>query len=215
MLLVLSSLPAYALPKDDLPSHLLPFAQVAGDNGDYETQYGDWPPAGTYYIVVDITNQIVTAYKTETNEIVRQCLCSTGTTKTPTPLGTFTMPDRPDRRRFTEFPGYPDEDLEYGQYMTKIDDASWFHSILYTELDARTYTVSYSRLGKRASHGCIRLPVPDARWIYFNSAPGTQVIITDQIPRNRKLVKSLALPKAPKTRPKDLSHVPQIFAEEN
>ena len=200
---------ARALPRDDKPSHELPFEQVAGDNGDYDTLPGDWPPAGTYRVLVDVTNQVLTVYRTDDGQVVRQCLCSTGTTKTPTPPGTFQMQGK--RRRFSIFTGY--ESAGYGQYMTKINDKSWFHSIIYKKKDAATYTVSYKNLGTRQSHGCIRLPVPDARWIYFNLAPGSEVTVTGKLPRDKALRESLKLPPVPKVRLKNLSNVPQIFAE--
>ena len=40
-----------------------------------------------------------------------------------------------------------------------------------------TYTNSYSKLGSRGSHGCVRMMVPDARWVYYHIAPGTTVDI--------------------------------------
>lgn len=51
--------------------------------------------APKYYIEVDITNQIVTVYQNgnRTNSgIVRQMICSTGASGTPTPTGTYTLP---------------------------------------------------------------------------------------------------------------------------
>ncbi|HAH78565.1 MAG TPA: L,D-transpeptidase, partial [Ruminococcaceae bacterium] len=33
------------------------------------------------------------------------------------------------------------------------------------------------KLGEPASHGCIRLPVEDAKWIYDNIPEGTKVVI--------------------------------------
>ena len=41
-----------------------------------------------YYIGVDLTNQIVTIYRTEDDVIVRQMLCSSGMNDS-TPTGTF------------------------------------------------------------------------------------------------------------------------------
>jgi len=36
---------------------------------------------------------------------------------------------------------------------------------------------SVSNLGRRASHGCIRLTVDNAKWIYSNCPVGTTVVI--------------------------------------
>jgi lipoprotein-anchoring transpeptidase ErfK/SrfK len=34
------------------------------------------------------------------------------------------------------------------------------------------------KLGSKASHGCIRLALPDAKWIYQNIRVGSRVVIT-------------------------------------
>jgi len=113
-------------------------------------------------------------------------ICSTGTRKTPTPTGKFEMGTA--RNRFAEFETYK----VYGQYWSQIDSSIFFHSILYKKKSAKTYTTSsYRNLGRRASHGCIRLLVPDARWIFYNAAPGTAV----EIIRGRKDAKQAAIKK--------------------
>ena len=38
-------------------------------------------------------------------------------------------------------------------------------------------TVQFNKLGQTASHGCIRLSVGDAKWIYDNCALGTKVTV--------------------------------------
>ena len=43
----------------------------------------------------------------------------------------------------------------------------------------RLNKTSVRKLGRRASHGCIRLTVEDAKWIYDNCPAGTTVIIQD------------------------------------
>ena len=64
----------------------------------------------------------------------------------------------------------------YAQYQVRIKGSILFHSILYDKKDLKTLkTSSYNNLGKRASHGCIRLLPEDARWIYENCSPGTEV----------------------------------------
>ena len=38
---------------------------------------------------------------------------------------------------------------------------------------------SESNLGRKASHGCIRLKIDDAKWIYDNCPYGTTVVIQE------------------------------------
>lgn len=52
-------------------------------------------------------------------------------------------------------------------------------------------TKSYRALGSRASHGCIRLLVHDAKWIYDNVEEGTVVTITENLPYDPELTQSL------------------------
>jgi peptidoglycan hydrolase-like protein with peptidoglycan-binding domain len=58
-------------------------------------------------------------------------------------------------------------------------------------------TASYKALGNRASHGCIRLSVPDAKWIYDNVGAGTVVTITNSLPVDKELKEALKLPASP------------------
>ena len=66
-------------------------------------------------------------------------------------------------------------DGRYGQYWTQIRRAIYFHTMLYSAKDASTYLEdTFLEFGKKASHGCIRLCVPDARWMWYHIAPGTK-----------------------------------------
>jgi hypothetical protein len=69
----------------------------------------------------------------------------------------------------------------WGQYATRIVGGILFHSVYYYENGdpASLATKQYNKLGTAASHGCIRLTVGDAKWIYDNCASGTTVIIYD------------------------------------
>ena len=50
--------------------------------------------------------------------------------------------------------------------------------MLYDEPDTSTLRYgSVWALGQKASHGCIRLRVEDAKWIYQNCESGTVVVI--------------------------------------
>jgi murein L,D-transpeptidase YcbB/YkuD len=53
---------------------------------------------------------------------------------------------------------------------------------------------SYKKLGQRASHGCIRLAVWDAKWIYDNVGAGTVVSIVEGMDPDPELRDALKLP---------------------
>lgn len=159
------------------------------------------PPADTYKLVIDEYWQIATVYARDENGAytvpVRYMIVSTGDYDTPTPKGTFSMGGR-----FVRF-GYFSLGV-YGQYWRQISGAIYTHSVLYLRRDANSYTGSYSRLGRRGSHGCVRLPVPDARWIYYNLAPGAACDIIRGDPRDETAaaVKAqLVLAARPSSRP--------------
>lgn len=134
-------------------------------------------PAPTKYtLMVDVTNQLVRAYTYDENGeytvLVREMICSTGTSKNPTPLGTTIMPKK--RARWGYFPTWD----SHAQYLTRIDSANAFHSVLYTAADESTLSVkSFEALGSPASHGCVRLYVSDAKWIYDNCGEGTIITV--------------------------------------
>ncbi len=46
-------------------------------------------------------------------------------------------------------------------------------------------------LGSKVSHGCVRLYVEDAKWLYYYACPGTTVNISATEPSNRDLRKAL------------------------
>ncbi len=68
----------------------------------------------------------------------------------------------------------------WGQYSTRIDGGMLFHSVYYYDDNpASLATKEYNKLGSAASHGCVRLMVKDAKWIYDNCALKTTVVIYD------------------------------------
>ncbi len=69
----------------------------------------------------------------------------------------------------------------WGQYSTRIVGGILFHSVYYYENGnpASLATKEFNKLGTAASHGCIRLAVEDAKWIYDNCDVGTTVTIYD------------------------------------
>jgi hypothetical protein len=67
----------------------------------------------------------------------------------------------------------------WGQYCSHITDDILFHSVPCNSYqDNRSMSASaYNKLGQAASHGCIRLNVASAKWIYDNCPIGTKVIV--------------------------------------
>ncbi len=148
------------------------------------------PTLPPYSLVVDVRNQVITAYGLDENNeytaVVRRMICSTGTYATPSDVGVWKL--NSGRSRFPLFPKFG----VYVQYWTPIVNGIGFHSVIYNTKNTMDLAVgSYNQLGTRASHGCIRLLVDDAKWIYENAGKGTQVTITDKLPSDPELTQSV------------------------
>ncbi len=138
------------------------------------------PSPVPYRVEVDVTNQVTTVFGLDQNgnytNIVRRMICSTGTVKDPSPLGVFILNGKTARWCFFDKWG------THAQYWTRITSSIAFHSVIYNDVDELALnTSSYRHLGERTSHGCIRLLVDDARWIYLNCGKGTEVEIYEGI----------------------------------
>ena len=132
-----------------------------------------YPEKGTYKLIADIERQTLIAYAKDSAGTytvpVRYMLCSIGT---DTPVGTLETKDH--KVRFGTF----DSDGKARQYWTQIDESTYISSILYNEKDAGTYIEeSYSALGSSFEGKGIRLTVPDARWVFYHIAAGSEIVI--------------------------------------
>jgi lipoprotein-anchoring transpeptidase ErfK/SrfK len=123
--------------------------------------------ATNYYIRVDLRNQRVNIFISSKGKWVldKSFLCSTGRSSTPTVKGNFTIKDKGPMFRagsnticnyYTRF---------YGNYL--------FHTVL---LD-NNGKIQDGRLGTPLSHGCIRLAINDAKYIYTSIPYGTSVSV--------------------------------------
>ena len=66
----------------------------------------------------------------------------------------------------------------WARYSFEIDGDIMFHSVIYSERDTDTLRESsLYGLGNKASHGCVRLAVKSAKWLFEHCAPGSFVII--------------------------------------
>lgn len=161
------------------PTVNMSFEELVGclDDFDEENPKSDekfrfpeaYPAPDKYYIIVDLYWQVVMVYeKDENGEYtvpVRYMLCSTGSPKySETRQGIWNI--QPCKVRFGKF----NVTGECAQYWTLIRSRTYFHSVLYDDYrDLNSYDEDcYEDLGTKASHACIRLTVPDARWIFYN-----------------------------------------------
>ena len=137
---------------------------------------GILPRQSSYYIKVNRTACTVTVYAKDGNNgyiiPVKRFACSVGLPSTPTPTGTFYTSNK---YRWHTLMG-----PSYGQYCTRIVGGVLFHSVAGYNMTSYNLKASdYNKLGSPASHGCVRLCVRDAKWIYDNCSSGTMVTIYD------------------------------------
>ena len=141
-------------------------AAVSIDSGE--------PVGMPFYLKVSIDDQRVYVYRLVDGEydyLVRTMICSTGAYGHDTPKGVFTSTGRRDGRWH-----YFVEHKCWAQYAFVITGNILFHSVLYSdnrESTLRESSVYY--LGHRASHGCVRLRVEDAKWICTHCRSGQKI----------------------------------------
>ena len=132
----------------------------------------------SYKLTVNRVKCQVTAYAA--NETGNYCIpvktftCSVGKAATPTHVGTYQTLRKSNP---VELMG-----PSWGKYGTQINAyGDWFHSVACSNPDP-TYSLAagnYNMLGQPASHGCVRLCVRDAKWIYDNCGIYTTVVVSD------------------------------------
>ena len=132
----------------------------------------------SYKLTVNRVKCQVTVYAA--NETGNYCIpvktftCSVGKAATPTHVGTYQTVRKSNP---VELMG-----PSWGKYGTQINAyGDWFHSVACSNPDP-TYSLAagnYKMLGQPASHGCVRLCVRDAKWIYDNCGLYTTVVVSD------------------------------------
>ena len=129
-----------------------------------------------YVLKVSVSKQRVYAYGLDDNEehtvLVRTMKCSTGLSSSPTPKGTYQSSTGPGARwhYFKKF-------TCLAQYAYYIEGDIMFHSVLYGSKGGAVTSSSVRNLGSRASHGCVRLAVEDAKWIWDHCPRNTKVVV--------------------------------------
>ncbi len=150
---------------------------AAAAGGDYIAAAHTKNNGSPYYIMVNRAADTVTVYTLGPGGYYtvpfKAMICSTGRSPHATPLGTYTVTR-------SKKPWCYMIDGTYAQYSTQFNGQVLFHSVCYRKKDPSTLiTEEYNLLGSKASLGCVRLQVEDAKWIYDNCPPGTKVTVYD------------------------------------
>lgn len=130
-----------------------------------------------YKLYVDISDQHVYALGWDGeayNLQIRKMICSTGLDKTPTPLGTYQSYGKMLNDEWYYFKEFKC----YAKWAYGIVGGVLFHSVTYNAQKELQYG-SVANLGRKASHGCVRLKEEDAKWIWENCPLGTTVVVQE------------------------------------
>jgi glucan-binding YG repeat protein len=125
----------------------------------------------TYYLECDKANGVITIYTgTDKSIPVRSVRTSVGNPTSLTTSGTYALK--------ASLRWQPLMGPSWGQYGTHVVGAGqggiYIHSVAGSA--ANLYSLpaaAYDKLGTPASHGCLRVCVKDAKWIYENCSGGT------------------------------------------
>lgn len=123
-----------------------------------------------YTLDVNLTNQNINVIKKD--KALKNIKCSTGILgdqETETPLGIFNIQCKGEYF-------YSDKYKEGARYYIKFFSNYLIHSI---PVDKKGNIIEdeKKKIGFPASHGCIRISIQDAEWIYNNIPEGSSVII--------------------------------------
>lgn len=161
-------------PMDGVDTAIYPSQEESVDQDISESEEEGDSIAASYPYLIKVNKRMntVTIYakdsKGKYTKPVKAMVCSTGSA---TPIGTFKTPAK---YRWATLMG-----PSYGQYSTRIYKGFLFHSVWYYrngDKSSQSYA-QYNKLGTTASHGCVRLTVADAKWIYDKCPLGTTVTI--------------------------------------
>ena len=137
--------------------------------------------AGPYSVTVDRVNGVMTVYNSNRTIPVKSIRVSVGLPSTPTPVGTFRL-SRSARWQ-------PLMGNSWGQYGTHVTGNVLVHSVPGGSPDVYALPAGfYNMLGEPASHGCIRVCVADAKWVYEN-CNGSAITIFDGTARSEEVFK--------------------------
>ena len=145
---------------------------------------------GDRWLTVYMGSESVVCFLAEAGDwtVERIMICSCSDELHQTPLGLHYIYSKYDYKAMTRMNGI----MVYAQYACRFRGHYLFHTVPIGGDAGRRFQKygkkqmlieEYEKLGKPASHGCVRLLVGDAYWIYKNCPRGTKVqVLTDAGP---------------------------------
>ncbi|MCJ7727246.1 MAG: L,D-transpeptidase [Actinobacteria bacterium] len=135
--------------------------------GPIEEQDIDFTSSDDFRIEVDLTKQKVFVYYKD--NLIRDMICSGGAEQFSTPLGEFKTSQKIEYSWIDRF-------NMGAYYWIRFYKKYLFHSVPFDK-NGEMITEEYEKLGSPASHGCIRLKLEEAKWLYEKLPLGVTVLI--------------------------------------
>ncbi|MFA9398789.1 MAG: L,D-transpeptidase family protein [Clostridiaceae bacterium] len=139
------------------------------ENPEIESKVSNMTSNSMFLVWVNVSSQMTYAFINDNGKwkLIKEFVCATGKSGHDTPKGNFTITSRG-----TWF--YSNAFAMGAEYWTSFYGDYLFHSV---PMDINRNVVDET-LGQPASHGCIRLAIDNAKWIYNNMSYGTKVYIS-------------------------------------
>jgi hypothetical protein len=148
------------------------YGQEVSDVGLKEMSFNEAmkKPSTSKRILIDKSEQKLYAY--ENDVLFMETTVSTGTVINPTPIGEFAIFRKtPSRYMQGPLPSIPDDIYD-------LPGVPW--SLYFTTDGAAIHgTYWHNNFGNRLSHGCVNLPIPQARQLYGWADLTTKVIVQE------------------------------------
>ena len=150
------------------PANIAAFLKDYVPSPEKEASVSQYDSSTRFLIMLDLSTQVTDVYLGKKGDwkLIKSYICSSGSPGNETPKGTFTITDR-GAWFFT--PRFGDG----AKYWVRFYKTYLFHSL---PMDINK-NITDTTLGTPRSHGCVRLNVDEAKWIYDNIPKGTKVIV--------------------------------------
>ncbi len=135
--------------------------------GEDDTGDIDFKDISSFRVEVELLKQVVYIFYKE--ELIKEMICSGGTGEKQTPVGEFKTTQKGEYF-------WSDKYNMGAYYWIRFYNEYLFHSVPF-DAEGQMIIEENEKLGTPASHGCIRLGLDEAKWMYEMLPPGVEVLI--------------------------------------